>query len=215
MRRSLAALVLCAVAVWLSACAAKQDYALYRSRMPRSILILPPLNSTTTVEASYIFLSTVSRPLAERGYYVFPVAVIDAYMKENGLPSPDEMNGVSLKKIKEVFGADAVLYFTIEDWGQKYYVISSNTVVRASARLVDVESGETLWTGKAVGVRSSQGIGGGAAGLIINLATALITQIASSPQQTYEVSRLATTLMAIGLLRGPRDPEYANDKRGR
>ncbi len=199
-------------------CAAKVDYALYRSRLPRAVLVLPPLNSSTTVEATYIYLSTASRPLAEAGYYVFPVAVIDAFMKENGLPTPDEMHGVSLNKIKEVFGADAVLYITIEEWGQKYHVISSSTVVRASVRLVDVETGATLWTGKAQAVRDSGA--GGQGGIIVALIAAAVHQIVFSMiDQTHELSRFATTTMVFnkdnGLLFGPRHPEFNTDQRGR
>lgn len=74
------------------------DYSLFRSHRPRSILVLPPLNQTTDVNAPYSYLSTITRPLAECGYYVYPVAVVDAYMKENGLPSAEEMHGVALKK---------------------------------------------------------------------------------------------------------------------
>jgi hypothetical protein len=199
-------------------CAAKVDYSLYRSRLPRSILVLPPLNSSTAVEATYIYLSTASRPLAEAGYYIFPVAVIDAFMKENGLPTPDEMHGVLLDKIKEIIGADAVLYITIEEWGQKYHVISSSTVVRASGRLVDVETGATLWTGKAQAVRNSGG--GGQGGIIGTLIAAAVHQIVYSMiDQTHELSRFATTAMVVnkdnGLLFGPRHPEYNSDQRGR
>lgn len=212
-----AALLLLFIPILASSCAAKVDYTLYRSRVPRSILVLPPQNSSTAVDSTYIFLSTVSRPLAEAGYYVFPVAVIDAFMKENGLPTPDEMNGVALKKIKEVFGADAVLYFTIEAWGQKYYVISSQTVVQASARLVDVETGATLWTGRAQAVRDS---GGGGQGILGALIAAAVHQIVfSMVDQTHELSRLANTTMVFnkdnGLLFGPRHPEYSTDPRGR
>ena len=50
------------------------DYRAYIQHMPRSILVLPPLNESAEVLAPYSFLSTITRPLAERGYYVFPVA---------------------------------------------------------------------------------------------------------------------------------------------
>jgi len=215
-RRGTAALLL-AILLAACSCAAKVDYSLYRSRLPRSILVLPPLNTSTAVEATYIYLSTASRPLAEAGYYVFPVAVIDAFMKENGLPTPDEMHGVSLNKIKEVIGADAVLYITIEQWGQKYHVISSSTVVRASGRLVDVETGATLWTGTAQAVRDS---GGGQHGIIGMLVAAAVHQIVfSMVDQTHELSRFATSAMVFnqnnGLLFGPRHPEYSSDQRGR
>ncbi len=113
------------------------DYAPYRAHLPRSIVVLPPLNETTDVNAPYVYLSTITRPLAESGYYVFPVAAIDAFMKENGLPTAGEMQGVRLEKLREVLGADAVLYVTIEGWGPKYRIITSDTVVKARARLVD------------------------------------------------------------------------------
>jgi hypothetical protein len=218
MRRCGAIPFLIALSILACSCAAKVDYTLYRSRMPRSILILPPLNSSTVAEAPYGYLSTATRPLAEAGYYVFPVAVIDALMKENGLPTPDEMHTVSLKKIKEIIGADAVLYVTIEDWGVKYYVIGSTTVVRAGARLVDVETGATLWTGTAFAAQDSGGGGGG--GLIGALVAVAVQSVLSSlADRTHELSRLATTNMVFnsdnGLLFGPRHPEYGSDKRGR
>ena len=89
------------------------DYSAYRANMPRSILVLPPVNETTEVMAPYIYLSTITRILAEKGYYVYPVAVIDVLMKENGVPTPAEMAQIPLKKIKEVINPDAVLYLTI------------------------------------------------------------------------------------------------------
>lgn len=211
--------------LWAQSCAvvSPPDYSAYRSNLPRSILVLPPLNQSVDVNAPYVFLSTVSRPLAECGYYVFPVAVVDAFMKENGLPTPDEMQAVPLTKVKEVIGADAVLYVTIEEWGQKYHILSSDTVVKANARLVDVASGTTLWTGtEQLAQSSNSGAGGGdpLAMLIAMLVNALVTQIvASMTDPTYGVSRQATTAMVFnannGLLFGPRHPEHDADPRGR
>ena len=145
--------------------------------MPRSVLVLPPLNQSVQVNAPYSYLSTVSQPLAEAGYYVFPVAVIDAFMKENGLPTPGEMHEVPLDKIGEVFGADAVLYVLIEDYGQKYQVLSSTTVVKAKAKLVDVPTGSTLWEG---GVQVAQGSGDSGGGVIGMLVTAAVAQMIES-----------------------------------
>src|SRR5437879_7019697 len=77
------------IALILTGCAAQPyDYTNYRQHPPRSIVVLPPLNESTAVEATYGYLSTVTRPIAEQGYYVFPVAVVDQFLKENGLPVP-------------------------------------------------------------------------------------------------------------------------------
>jgi hypothetical protein len=208
-----------AAAAVTAACAAAppRDYAAFREHLPRSILVLPPLNDSPDVVAPYVWLSTITRPLAECGYYVFPVAVVDAFMKENGLPTAGEMHAVSLAKIQEVVGADAVLYVTVESWGQKYRIVSSDTVVRARARLVDVADGSELWAGTAFAQRSSAA---GQTDPIGMLVAAVVEQIvASITDPAYELSRTANEVMVNdahdGLLRGPRHPQAAGDVRGR
>lgn len=204
--------------VLASACATIEsyDYTAYREHMPRSILVLPPLNESIEVNASYVWLSTISMPLGEAGYYVFPVAVVDAFMKDNGLPGPDEMHSVSLQKLREVFGADAVLYVTIEEWGQKYVVLSSNTVVRARARLVDTATGTEIWQGRADLTESS---GGGSSDVLSMVINAVLEQIIdTTTDATRGVARQANLQMVydrrVGLLPGPRSPtKDAGDSR--
>jgi len=217
LRRALLAL-LTAVMTGLTGCAAQQppDYSAYRAHMPRSILVLPPRNESVDVNATYTYLSTVTRPLAEAGYYVFPVAVIDQFLKDNGMPTPDEMHTASLAKIREIIGADAVLYVTITEWGQKYQVLQSTTVVNASAMLVDTATGTTLWEGKAA---MAEGSGGGSDPIAMLIAAAVEQVLDTSTDRCHDVARQANYLMVynarVGMLPGPRSPDYASDKRGR
>src|SRR5215203_5425701 len=97
--------------------------------MSRWILGMPSLDELPATNASYDYLSTVTEPPAERGYYGFPVAMVDVMMRENGLPTPGEMHDVSLSKLGEVFDADAVLYITVKEWGTSYHVLESATTV--------------------------------------------------------------------------------------
>jgi hypothetical protein len=147
-RRRACAITFCAFAGLLGiGCAEekKPDYGPYLSHMPKSVLVLPPLNESTHVTAPEAFLSTITAPLAERGYYVFPVAITDRYMKENGLPTPGEMHQVPPKKFREVFDADAVLYITIKSWTSTYVVIDSTTSVTLEYRLLDTTTSTELW----------------------------------------------------------------------
>lgn len=57
------------------------DYSAFRESKPRSILVLPPKNQSPDVNASNSLLSVVTMPLAESGYYVFPVAVVSETFK--------------------------------------------------------------------------------------------------------------------------------------
>lgn len=204
---------LCASIAMLAASACTQtveeDTSAFETLKPRSILVLPPLNESVDVNAPYNWLSTISMPIGEAGYYVFPVAVIDAYMKENGLPTPGEMHNVSLTKLREVIGPDAVLYVTIEDWGQKYQILSSTTVVKARARLVHTASGTEIWSGNAVGVEGS----GGSNDLVGALITAAITQVLESTSDSaHDLARRANIGMVYGtggFAPGPYSPDYA------
>lgn len=186
----------------LSGCATVQpyDYSALREAAPRSILVIPPMNNSVEVNASYSYLSTISVPLAEKGYYVFPVSVVDTFLKQNGLPTPAEMNSIPLDKIKEHVGADAVLYVTINDWGQKFAILSSSTVVKGSVKLVSTETGQTLWDAPIQAVLDSGNSGGGFLGALV---TAVATQIIGSVNdRTPQAARIANTQAFNGEKRG-------------
>jgi hypothetical protein len=185
------------------------DYTNFRAHPPRSIVVLPPINQSTDIRGTYSYLSTVTRPLAEMGYYVFPVAEVDALMKENGLPTAGEMRAVPLDKIGEIIGADSVLYVTLKKYGSKYEVISSVTTVAADAKLVDVKTGITLWEGSAVVQQSSGDSGGSIIGALI---TAAVTQVVNSATDpAHNASSMANYQLFApkdhGLLHGPYFPK--------
>ena len=201
----------------LPGCATTQpyDYSAYRSHPPRSILVLPPTNQSVDVNAPYIYLSTINVPLAEHGYYVFPVAVVDSFMKDNGVTEPAEMQLVPLTKLNDVFDPDAVLYTTINDWGQKYHVLSSDATVELTSRLVDTDSGRTLWKGHARAIQSSNS---GSGNLIAMVVVALVQQVVGSTHDyTRNVSGLANVQMIsnpkTGLPYGPYNPKGSTDAR--
>lgn len=199
---------LLATLVALTGCATKPyDYTNFRAHPPRSILVLPPLNESTDTKGTYGYLSTVTKPLAEMGYYVYPVVVVDQYMKENGLPTAGEMHQVPLDKIKDIIGADAVLYLTLKQYGSKYQVITSSTIVTAEGKLVDVKTGLTLWEGTA-NVQQSSSSGN----LIADLIVAAVDQaINSSTDQAHGLSHQVNIKLLMtkdhGLLYGPYFPK--------
>lgn len=185
------------------------DYSAFERTPPRSILVLPPLNETVAVEGTYGYLTTVSRPIAEQGYYVFPVAVIDQLMRENGLPDAAEMQKVPLEKLRAITGADAVLYTTLHAYGSKYVVLSSTTMVDASAQLVDTRTGAVLWENRQI---LQQGSGDGGAGLLGPLVGALVTQVINSKSDpAHGLSRVVNNIMVTtkgrGLPYGPYHPQ--------
>jgi hypothetical protein len=117
------------------------------------------------------------------------------------------MQQVSLQKIHEIIGADAVLYTTITQYGSKYQVLSSTTMVAAEGKLVDVKTGTVLWTGK---VNLAQGTSSG--NLLVDLIATPIEQAIN--QSTDQAHGLCVGANAVlfntkdhGLLTGPYFPQ--------
>ncbi|WP_175758856.1 DUF799 domain-containing protein [Burkholderia ambifaria] len=203
----------------LSACAQpvkRPDYTAFKKSQPRSILVLPPINETSDVTATYGMLSQMTLPLAESGYYVVPVAVMDETFKQNGLINAAEIQQTSPAKLREIFGADAALYSKVSQYGTVYRILASATVVSASAKLVDLRTGDVLWQGRA-SASSDEGGNSGGGGLIGMLVTAAVKQIANTlMDQSHSVAAYTSTRMLSagppnGLLYGPHSPKYGTD----
>jgi hypothetical protein len=193
------------------------DYSAYKQSRPKSILVLPPLNDSPDVKATYSMLSQVTFPLAEAGYYVLPIALVDETFRQNGLTTPADIHQAPANKLQEIFGADAALYITVGEYGTSYMLIASDTVVTASAKLVDLRTGTTLWTGTARASSEESGGGGGGGGLVGMLITAAVKQIVNSstdaghPVAGITSVRLLSAGQPAGLLYGPRSPKYGTD----
>lgn len=125
------------------------DYSAYKESQPRSILVLPPVNASPDVNAVASVLAQTTQPLAESGYYVFPVALVSETFRQNGLTEPADMHAVPPARLREIFGADTALLITVTSYGTRYLVVDSETVVTAEAKLIDLRSGATLWNGSA------------------------------------------------------------------
>lgn len=201
-------LIAAAALLGLSGCATvpPKDYTAFRQARPRSILILPPVNESADVRATYSVLTTTTRPIAELGYYVFPVMVVDQFMKENGMTMPDEMHQAPIAKLREVFGADAILYITVEKYGSKYQVLASVTMVHARAKLIDARTERVLWEGAARVDHSGQS----------GLLEAVVEQVMNKlMDQAHVVAAMASHQLLLppgqGLIKGPHHPEFAKE----
>jgi hypothetical protein len=187
------------------------DQTAFKAARPASILVLPPVNQTTDVKATHSVYAQTSQPLAEAGYYVMPVALVEETFRQNGLTQPDDIHVLPIARLRDIFGADAVLYMTIKRYGATYMVVASDTVVEAHARLVDARSGEQLWEGSARASSSENRNqnSGGLAGLLL---TAVLQQIISTTtDHSHTMAGIANRRLLAhtspnGLLPGPRRP---------
>ncbi len=207
------------LALLASGCATQKkpyDYAEFKAARPASILVLPPVNSSSEVIAPYGMLSQATLPLAESGYYVIPVSLAAETFKQNGLDNAPDIHELPVQKLRQIFGADAALYINVTNYGTAYQVVKSETVVSADAKLIDLRSGKMLWQGSATAssAEQQQNSSGGLIGILVS---AVVNQIIStSTDASYKMAGLTSARLLRaggqnGLLYGPRSPKYQKD----
>lgn len=198
------------LAVLLQGCVAPQHTNLdvFYARRPRSILVVPVVNESPEVTANSVFITTITRPLAERGYYVFPVYLTDMILRDFGLVEAGHIHQLPAQRFYELFGADAVLFVTIKDWSTKYLGLASAVVVSMEYVLKDTKTGEVLWKNDQTYAHSSGG-GGSLIGMAISAAlNALLTDYLPLARQANALAFQPPK----GLPAGPYHPEFQQDQ---
>jgi hypothetical protein len=194
----------------LSGCAvqhAKPDLSAFYAYKPRSILVVPVLNESPEISAPSVFISTITLPLAERGYYVFPVYLTDLILRDFGLAEAGHIHLLPTQRFFELFGADAALFVTIKDWSSKYLVLASSVVVAMEYVLKDTKTGTVLWKSEQQVVHSS---GGG--DLISMAVSAAINAMVTDYLPLARQANNQVFQPPTGLPAGPYHPEYGKDQ---
>jgi hypothetical protein len=173
---------LCVLAIVLTGCAApakKTDLSAFNAAAPRSILVVPVVNKSLDVDAPNYLLSTLSVPLAEKGFYVFPVHTVKLVLEQEGFYEGERIHNQAPESLAKLFGADAVLFVTINRWDAQYAVLATAVTVNFDYRLVN-KDGSELWRANQQMQYSPQNNNTGhpLANLIAAAVTAAITRAA-------------------------------------
>lgn len=218
MKSTLMRCVLVVLAFAAAGCVATQkanDYSAFRAANPRSILVVPALNNSVAVEAPDFLLPTLSRPFAERGYYVFPAHMVKRLLEEDGLSDAGLVHGADASHFGRLFGCDAVLFVTIQRWDSQYVVLSTTTTVQFDYALKSCSTGETLWEHSQVMQYSPQASSSGnpLADLVAQAVTAAIERAAPNYLPlAQQANGLAAATPGQGLPAGPYLPDqYRQD----
>ena len=200
----------------LSGCASKPqnyDYSAFQKARPKTLLVMPPVNDSPDIKATPGVWAQATRPLAEAGYYVYPVTLVDETFRQNGVDTANDAQDVPYGKLREFFGADAAVYLRVKKYGTSYAVITSDTRVEVEARILDLRSGAVLWEGKAAAssAEQQQQSQGGLIGLLVAAVVHQIVGTATDAAFNYAGIANARLLAAPrfnGVLPGPRSPAY-------
>ena len=122
----------------------KPDQSALLNAAPRSILIVPTINRSLDVDAPNYVLASLPIPIAERGYYVFPVNTTKFVLEQEGFYEAERIHEQPPESLAKLFGSDAILYVAIKQWDAKFAVFTTVVTVDFDYRLVS-KNGVELW----------------------------------------------------------------------
>lgn len=120
--------------------------AMYDDRKPLSVLVIPAINNSTAAEATDFFNVTITEPLSNVGYYTMPVEIVKDIFQKEGIVDSTMIKGLPTSIFKKNFGADAVLFVTINKWDKQYVVIAGNVSVSMDYVMLSTETSEVIWS---------------------------------------------------------------------
>ncbi len=194
----------------------KEEFApeMYKDH-PQTIVVLPPINKSTSAEAKEYYSTTIAEPLTQSGYYVYPMEVVNDVLQQEGLYDTETMLSVPPQKFREFFGADAVLYLTILQWNTSYMITSGSVTVKVAYELKSTHTGDAIWFyDDAVTINTSGNSGntGGWAGL---LAQVITTAITTAVTDYVPIARQANEKILLAIPFGKYHKQYNADMKSK
>ena len=159
-----------------------QAYRGIYEEKPLSVLIMPPINRSTNVDAKEYFHTTLNVPIIDAGYYVVPPFLsMEILKRESAYDSELFIERPSLLAFKEIFGADVALFTIIHKWDKSS--IGSTVTIEVEYIIRSTDSGEVLYTRRGTIVyNASVNTGGGSSPiwllqqLVLHLRNMLMSQ---------------------------------------
>lgn len=182
-------------------------YAKLYEEKPVSILVMPPINNTSNVEAKDLLYTSVSRNIAEAGYYVIsPLIAMDVLRNESAYDAEYFINS-SLGKFKEYFGVDAVVFAIIENWAKEGWIIHT----KVNYMMKSTTTNEILFE-RSCDLHLDLMKNSGTGGLLGVLVDAIATAVDVAMTEHIEAARYANHYVFDDLPYGKYSPLYMLDK---
>lgn len=183
------------------------QYVQMYEEKPITLLVMPPINNTSNVDAKEYLYTSISRPLAEAGYYVIsPLLAMDVLKAESAYDAELFVNG-SLSKFKEFFGADAIVFSEINSWAKQGFGIKTN--IRYFIK--SAHTGEILFD-RSCELYLDLQVSSGSNSVLGQLVALAASAIATATTDHIVAARKANYFIFRDIPRGKYSPEYLNDK---
>ena len=183
------------------------QYAKMYEEKPITLLVMPPINNSTNVEAKDLLYTSISRPLVEAGYYVISPLVAMDVMKAESAYDSELFFDAPLNVFNNYFGADAVVFSVIDSWNKKGLGIQTKLrYVIKSAYTNEVLFDRSCDLYLDLSINSNSGT---LLGILVDLAASAINTAATDH---IIAARQANYFIMNDIPRGKYSPDHMIDK---
>ena len=145
-------IIMAVTALLMTSCAQQitrgDQYAKMYEEKPMAIVVMPPINQTTHVEAKDYFYTTLYTPLCEKGYYVYsPMLTMDMFQTESAYDA-EQFIEADLSQFRNILGADAAIFTIIKSW--KRNNLGGTLTAGVEYIMRSTKTGETLYKTKSL-----------------------------------------------------------------
>ena len=174
---------------------------------PVAILLMPPVNRSTAVDAKEFFHATLNIPIANAGYYVVPPFISMEILKQESAYDAEIFMNSPLNKFGEVFGADLALFTVIHKWDKN----GLNAVfVEVEYIFKSIQTNEIVYQRKG-SITCNTSVSTGASGLFGALADLAASAINTALTKYVDVAKICNTFTFQDLPAGKYSPKYGTD----
>ena len=185
----------------------ESQYAKMYEEKPITLLVMPPINNSTNVEAKDLLYTSISRPLVEAGYYVIsPLLAMDVLKAESAYDS-EMFFDAPLTAFQNYFGADAVVFSVIDTWAKKGMGIE--TKIRYIIK--SAYTNDTLFE-RSCDLYLDLSVDSGANGILGTLVDLAASAINTAATDHIKAARKANYYILRDIPRGKYSPEHMLDK---
>jgi len=176
---------------------------------PLTVLIMPPINRSTYIDAKEYFHSTLYTPIANAGYYVIPPFLSMEILKKESAYDAELFLYMPLKKFEEVFGADMVLFTIIHSWDKS----SLDALVEVDVEYVfkSTKTNEIIFTRRGQ-INYDASVSTGSTGILGFVADMAISALNTSTIKYIKVARSCNYYVFKDLPAGKYSPNHDIDR---
>ncbi len=112
---------------------------------PRSIVVLPPINTSTLPRATDYYMATIEEPLSQAGYDVLPQISVNKIIEKKNVQDTKALYSLPLNTLYEFFDTDTVLYTRIKQWDIAQTGLISRLIISIEAEILSTKTSQQLW----------------------------------------------------------------------